>query len=739
MKSPHLDRSQRLFQKTGAISLCLPLALAFFSNASTSNAQETEAMNVPEDVRNGNLVDLNGYFPMQPPSNMEAWKTRSADLKTQLEVFLGLWPLPEKSALNPVIHGRVDMGDYSVEKVYFESFPGFYVTGNLYRPTATYSEPRPAVLCPHGHWANGRFMDEGVPSAKNSIQSGAETTEEGGRNPLQARCVQLARLGAVVFHYDMIGYADSQQIPSTIAHGFAKQRPELISAEKWGMFSPQAESKLQNIMGLQTWNSIRALDFLETLPDVDPSRIGVTGASGGGTQTFILAAIDPRPAVAFPAVMVSTAMQGGCVCENASGVRVGTGNVEIAGLFAPKPLGMTAANDWTVEMETKGFPELKSLYQTFGCPEHVHLSAHTEFGHNYNQVSRQAMYRWMNQWLKLGSEAPDIERPFTRLEKPVLTVWNETHQEPAAGVEFETDLLKRMDQSSLASLKQLWSSREAIKNVYHKALETILYRDKASIGQTDWVLTKKISSSSVIEMEGSIVNRTHGEVCQALFLYPTDWNGKTAIWASPNGAQGLKSQEKWLPEVERLLSAGWTVVGVDLFGIEDGKAWTESRKVNNPREFAGYTLGYNQPLFAQRVHDLLSVLQLTRTYSKSQSKEVAMIGVAGAGHWVAAAGAIAGDMVDYVMIETDGFRFDHLDSINHPDLLPGASKYGDLPGMIAMNAPHATVVLGETCPNPMVSQFFETFSASDQIRWINESDSASRLDQGLDWIMEVSK
>ena len=91
-------------------------------------------------------------------------------------------------------------------------------------------------------------------------------------------------------------------------------------------------------MGLQTWNSIRALDFLLGLPDVDPSAIGVTGASGGGTQTFILGAVDDRPAVAFPAVMVSTAMQGGCVCENCSYLRVGTGNIELAGLFAPKPL-----------------------------------------------------------------------------------------------------------------------------------------------------------------------------------------------------------------------------------------------------------------------------------------------------------------------------------------------------------------------------------------------------------------
>src|SRR5260221_4765561 len=112
-------------------------------------------------------------------------------------------------------------------------------------------------------------------------------------------------------------------------------------------------------MGLQTGNSTGWRAFLLTLPEVDPERTAIPGASGGGTQTMLLAAVDPRVALSFPAVMVSTAMQGGCTCENSSLLRVNTGNIEFAALFAPKPQAVTTADDWTKEMFTKGFPELK--------------------------------------------------------------------------------------------------------------------------------------------------------------------------------------------------------------------------------------------------------------------------------------------------------------------------------------------------------------------------------------------
>jgi hypothetical protein len=119
----------------------------------------------------------------------------------------------------------------------------------------------------------------------------------------------------MVFHYDMQGSADGGSFTHELIHRFAKQRPELSTPERWGLFSAQSELRCINALGIQTWNSIRAVDWLTSRDDCDETRLAVTGASGGGTQTFMLAALDQRITAAFPAVMVSTAMQGAALAK----------------------------------------------------------------------------------------------------------------------------------------------------------------------------------------------------------------------------------------------------------------------------------------------------------------------------------------------------------------------------------------------------------------------------------------
>ncbi|MFO0870573.1 MAG: acetylxylan esterase [Pirellulales bacterium] len=662
---------------------------------------------VPADGRLAPPKDLNGYFPFTPSTSVEQWNQRAARLKRQMLVALGLWPMPQPTPLQPVIHGKVERDGYTVERAYFESFPGFYVTGSLYRPTGR-SGKLPVVLCPHGHWANGRFYDQGRDGVRREIVAGAERFEEGGRSPLQARCVQLARMGCVVFHYDMIGYADSQQLPFELAHGFAKQRPDMNSAENWGLFSPQAESHAQSVMGLQTYNSIRALDFVTGLPDVDPSRIAVTGASGGGTQTMILGALDPRPTVIYPAVMVSTSMQGGCTCENCSLLRIDTGNVEFAALFAPKPQGMSAADDWTREMETKGFPELKKHYQLLGAPDNVMLKATVHFGHNYNYVNRAAMYSWFNKHLKLGLPEPIVEEDYRRLSREEMTVWDAAHPAPPSGPALERQLLRHWTEDTRRQLAAL-EPRDAAswaryREIVGGGVAAILGRELPAGAELEYEQTQKVDRGTYLRMAGLLRNKAQREELPIVFLHPQQWNGRVIVWLSGGGKADLfQDSEEPKADILQLVNSGTSVVGVDLLYqgefLADGQPLKTTPRVKNPREFAGYTQGFNHSIFARRVHDVLSVLSFVRTHDKKPQR-VDLVGLDGAGVLAAAARAQAPEAVDLLVVDTAGFRFGKVTDILSPDFLPGGAKYGDVPALLALGAPGRLWVAGEGAALP---------------------------------------
>jgi dienelactone hydrolase len=621
------------------------------------------------DPRLAPLKDYNGYFPFTVPATTEAWQMRRAQLRQQLQVTLGLFPLPARTPLQAVIHSRKDMGDYFLEKAYFQSLPGVYVTGSLYRPKSATGKG-PGVLCPHGHWNNGRFLEEPDAGVKEAIASGAEELTCAARSPLQARCVHLARMGCVVFHYDMLGYADGLQVSFETAHKFAAQ----AKATPGGFFTAESEGNLINIMGLQTWNGIRALDFLESLPDVDSKRLGVTGASGGGTQTFLLCAVDDRPAAAFPAVMVSTAMQGGCTCENASLLRIGTGNVEMAALFAPKPLGMTCAKDWTVDMPTKGLPELQQLYKMLGKPDLVSLTDTRPHGHNYNRLSRVGMEQWFAKHLLNGATAPP-EKEFTFQTAKDLTVWDAEHPAPATGPAAERSVVQAIQSANTAALA---ASPETLLTGW----QTILGRTLATTGNCVYKLTgDKIETTAYFKITGEVRNEAHSEIVPVTFLHPKAWRNRVVIWASEKGSAGLFGADgQPVADVQALLDKGWAVAGPDLL-LQSSTPATRNRKVENPREAAAFTYGYNSPLLAQRVHDLLSVIKMVQTNPDYKTEKLALAAGPGGTALTAAVAAMAGDTLTACSYDESSFSFSKIASIYDVNFLPGALKYGDIPAL----------------------------------------------------------
>ena len=348
---------------------------------------------LPTAAQHAPYRTLNDTFDPPHYTSLGDWNRRAAYLREHVLASAGLLPMPDRTPLKPVVFGEVTHPDYTVSKVYFESLPGFFVAGNLYRPIG--NGPFPAILSPHGHWAYGRLENTAVMS-------------------VPARAINLARQGFVVFTYDMVGYNDSRQLP----HNFGGRRENL-----WGL----------SVGGLQLWNAIRGLDFLEGLPYVRRDALGVTGESGGGTQTFLLAAVDSRVAVAAPVNMISLHMQGGDLCENLPGLRLDTTNVEIAATFAPKPLLMVSATgDWTANTMTAEYPAVRALYSLFGAADRVY-GVQFMAEHNYNRDSREAMYAWMARWLQQApADVRRAERPFTADPPPDVLVFYQRPLPPGA-------------------------------------------------------------------------------------------------------------------------------------------------------------------------------------------------------------------------------------------------------------------------------------------------------------------
>jgi dienelactone hydrolase len=663
---------------------------------------------VPQDARLGKLRTLDDYFPFTRVDSPEAWAKRAGQVRRQAKVATGLWPTPTRTPLEPVVHGKVERDDYTIEKVYFQSVPGHFVTGSLYRPKGR-SGKLPAVLCPHGHWNNGRFYDAGPDEVRRQIAQGAERFDPAGRYPLQARCVQLARMGCVVFHYDMEGYADSVQIEHRPG-----VRESLNTKENWGFFSPQAELHLQSLMGLQTWNSVRALDFVLSLPDVDATRVAVTGASGGGTQTFMLVAVDERPALSAPMVMVSTAMQGGCTCENADYLRIGQGNIDIAALAAPRPMVMVGAHDWTAEIMSKGYPDLKNLYKMLGHDDRVFANAFTHFEHNYNAVTRSVVYTFINKQFGLGGKEPVIERDFEPLTLAEMSVWDAQHPKPSGsrvGDEHERAVVRWMTEDAAKQLAALTpkdgKSLAEFRAVVGGAFDAMIGRRLDDVGTAEWELKDKVDRGSYLQMTGLVTATDKGEQLPALFLHPREWNKQVVLWVHEKGKAGLLGDDGApTPAAAKLLQAGFSVAAADL--LFQGEFFSESQKAGDARvapygtgkepwqKAAVYTFGYNRPLFAQRVHDVLTLVRLVRT-SDHPTEKIHLVGLGPvAGPIAAAARAQAGDAIDKAAIDTGGFRFASLDRFGDPMFLPGAVKYGDLPALLALGAPGKVWLAGES-------------------------------------------
>ena len=535
--------------------------------------QQTSVHVPPEDARNTDIRTTDTPAPLPEFTNLKAWEERRMFLRNQILVSAGLSPMPDKTPLNAQIFGKVVEKDYTIEKVMIETLPGFYLGGNLYRPRNGKAK-HPGILNPHGHWPYGRLENQ-------RLYSGPSFG------------ISLARQGYVVFAYDMVGYTDTIQLP----HHFGSPEQRLWS------FGP---------LGLQLWNSIRSLDFLATLDDVDTTRMGIAGASGGGTQAFLLAAVDDRLQFASPVNMVSAIMQGGDLCENAPGLRVNTSNVEIAAMFAPKPmLLVSATGDWTHNVPKQEYPAIKRIYDLYGQGDHVEVVQINE-EHNFNELSREAVYRF------LAKNNPGLSdtRELTEhnISVPVLQdiMVLSNHALPANALD-------------LSGVFQLWRTMSKAQN------ETI---------QDQTFLRDRMKQTLAVETPANVIADHDGQSIVLSRLSKKDrvrgiWisgTGKPAIVVDPNGSAAALESDV----AHRLKKEGRPILLLDVFQVGAAKA---PRVGDNPQGVspkladdaddeeranaaAGYPkfLTFNVSRDAARVQDIVTAIAyLTKT---GQSVEI---------------------------------------------------------------------------------------------------------------------
>ena len=295
----------------------------------------------------------------------EKWEERKQMVRENILRQAQLEPLPQKNPLNPIYGKPRRFKGYTATNVALETVQGYWICGVMYQPAVS-KDKTPAMLCPHGHFFNTRdtFL----------------MTERGHYRPEhQTRCAMLARIGFTVFSYGMFAFGGegSLQIPF---HG--------------NHTTPLA-------LTMQLWNSMRVIDFLCSLESVDQSKIGITGASGGGWHSFMVTAVDPRICFSAPALMVASHFYGGCACESGWPVHqthcgLNTNNAEIAALAAPRPQLLISINeDWTRTTPTSEFPYLKKIYGYYGSANNVENVHIPDEPHDYGYTKREAMYNFV--------------------------------------------------------------------------------------------------------------------------------------------------------------------------------------------------------------------------------------------------------------------------------------------------------------------------------------------------------
>ncbi len=573
------------------------------------------------------------------------WLHRREDVHAKLKSALGEFP-EERCPLNAKITGRLERDGYVIENLLFESRPGFYVTAAVYVPSNARS-PAPAILCPHGHWQDGRYHPD-----------------------VQSRMIGLARRGYVVLSLDKVGYNERE---------------------------PEGPHRTRNlflvgmtVQGIQVWDNMRAIDYLCTRDDVDPERIGCTGASGGGNQTMYVSALDERIKASCPVCsveMVECYMhKAACVCETVPGLVRFADLVEICGLIAPRALllvhGMLDGG-FRIDSARKAFQRLQKIYSFYNQAKLSSFAAYS--GHAYNKEMREAVYAWFDKWLMEKQPPYPLEAPVSPEEEPATTL-----KVCKNGLPPECD---------------------SMINIYQRISEGLPPRTEIS-SQDEWRVEKQKLHAKIVECLGGWPDRTplnthvleienisvgeglsvkaeklyfHSEVdilIPAVLFHPADETSDgfdVEIILSHDGKEGID-----LLVVASSLQTGKGVLAIDVRGVGETKS---NKDLNFSSVSAGRPIQGMQAWDVRRAVDYLD----TRDDIRAVSLRAVENPLSGIVALIAAAtdGRIAEVHIDKLLLS---YRLQRDFGKNGNLVIPGILKHADVVDIAAMIAPRALFV-----------------------------------------------
>ena len=293
------------------------------------------------------LAYLNGLY-----DNREAWEQRAEQLRKEVRERLELDDALAKCVKDakPILSKIRKFDGYTVQNFALETWPGLYVCGSIYTPRT--KGKHPLIICPNGHFGDGRY-----------------------RKDQQQRMGNLARMGAVCVDYDLYGWGESALQVGSKAHH--KSEAHVI----------------------QAMDGILILDYmLANRKDVDATRIAANGGSGGGTASVLLTALDKRFTAAAPVVSLASHFDGGCPCESGKAIQLscgGTCNAELAAMMAPNPLLVVSdGGDWTASVPWLEYPYLQRIYGFYGAADKVSNVHLPKEGHDFGPNKRNAVYQF---------------------------------------------------------------------------------------------------------------------------------------------------------------------------------------------------------------------------------------------------------------------------------------------------------------------------------------------------------